>query len=347
MAPQDPSIQSFFQTEVPSTQTPKKRTHIEANENNGDGFTSSEISSALHPTLHKWQPRTAYEEMDIGNLVPGPGFVTVMGRVANFYDQIMASKMPHAAKGCLKVVVKDDTGAFTVKLWYAKIDYGLRLGSLVSIWTPHISNAESSSLTLRDAALVTSIFPERDNSCYYMVQEHSDEGVLCKIPLGYRDGKQLDGLITLKNYMEGGHEVEGGKVLVAVKSIGGRKKFTTKKGTQTELISIIVFDDTADATLTLWGRTCNSASYWKASQTVLLITNPSFKGDRRPTLSLNQSTHVDVDPLMTDAYWLRGYAQRLTKRECVNLPFPEVFDLDEIMDAEVKILFTLADLDDL
>ncbi len=94
---------------------------------------------------------------------------------------------------------------------------------LMSIWTPHVSNAESSSPTLQAASLVTSIFPERDNSCYFMVQEHSDEGVLCKKPLGYRDGKQLDGLITLRNYIEGGHEVLSGRVLVCVKSIGARK----------------------------------------------------------------------------------------------------------------------------
>lgn len=56
-----------------------------------------------------------------------------------------------------------------------------------------------------------------------MMQEQSDEGVLCKMPLGYRDRKQLDGLITLKNFIEGGHEVPGGKVLVCVKSIGARK----------------------------------------------------------------------------------------------------------------------------
>lgn len=111
-----------------------------------------------------------------------------------------------------------------MKLWYAKVDYQLRLGHLVSIWTPHISNAESGSPALQGAALVTSIFPERDNSCYFMVQEKSDEGVLCKTPLGYRDGKQLDGLITLQNYTNGGHEISGVKVLVCVKSIGGRKK---------------------------------------------------------------------------------------------------------------------------
>ena len=94
------------------------------------------------------------------------------------------------------------------------------------------------------------------------------------------------------------------------------------------------------------------------------MTHPSFKGDRRPTLSLNQSTHVDVDPCMDDAYWLRGYAQRLTKREHVNEPFPEggmrlkyrtmvvrliqtVFNIEEIAEADIKILFTLADIDEL
>ena len=57
-----------------------------------------------------------------------------------------------------------------------------------------------------------------------MVQEQSDEGLVCKTPLGYRDGKQLDGLMTLKGFIEGGHEVADGKILVCVKSIGGRKK---------------------------------------------------------------------------------------------------------------------------
>ena len=181
-----------------------------------------------------------------------------------------------------------------MKLWYANVDYQLRLEHLVSIWTPHISNAESSSLTLQDASLVTSIFPERDNSCYFMVQENSDEGVLCKAPLGYQAGEQLDGLITLKNYIEGGHEVPGVRVLVCVKSIGGRKKcesivllieflrnnaplVTTKKGVQTENVDINIFDDTADATLTLWARTAASASHWKPSFTILLLTEPKLQ----------------------------------------------------------------------
>lgn len=57
-----------------------------------------------------------------------------------------------------------------------------------------------------------------------MVQEKSDEGMICKSPLGYRDGKQMDGLMTLKSFIEGGYELADGKILVCVKSIGGRKK---------------------------------------------------------------------------------------------------------------------------
>ena len=35
-------------------------------------------------------------------------------------------------------------------------------------------------------------------------------------------------------------------------------------------------------------------------------------------MSITSTTHVDVDPKMNDAVWLRKIAQRLTKRESVN-----------------------------
>ena len=110
MAPQVPSIQSFFQPEVPSSPSTLKH----STNNPGDGFTSSEIEIALHPTLHQWQPRTDYEELNLGSLNPGPKCVLLVGRIANFYDQPTASKMPQAANGCLKITLKDDTGAIVV-----------------------------------------------------------------------------------------------------------------------------------------------------------------------------------------------------------------------------------------
>ena len=40
-------------------------------------------------------------------------------------------------------------------------------------------------------------------------------------------------------------------------------------------------------------------------------------------LSIGPITHVDVDPVMRDAEWLRGFAQKMTTREHVNPEFPD------------------------
>lgn len=102
--------------------------------------------------------------------------------------------------------------------------YNLRLGHLVSVWTTHVSNADSSAFPVQNAALVTSIFPERDRSCHLMIHEQSDDGVLCKTPRGYREGHALAALMTLKNFAQGGADVKDGTILVCVKSIGARKR---------------------------------------------------------------------------------------------------------------------------
>ena len=80
------------------------------------------------------------------------------------------------------------------------------------------------SLTLQNASIGTSIFPERDNSCYALVQEQNDDGTMYKTPMGYTDEAQLMGLMTVKNFAEGGYDFADAKVLVCVKSIGGRQK---------------------------------------------------------------------------------------------------------------------------
>lgn len=77
----------------------------------GDGFDGDE-TELNSPT--GWIPAREYDEVDIAALNPGPQCITVVGRIANFYDQPTPSKMPQAAKGCIKVIVKDDTGALTV-----------------------------------------------------------------------------------------------------------------------------------------------------------------------------------------------------------------------------------------
>ncbi|KAL8718052.1 MAG: hypothetical protein Q9225_004773 [Loekoesia sp. 1 TL-2023] len=226
MAPRSPSIQSFFKPEI--MDSPQPATVPAAA---GGGFTSAEVQGTIHPKLHVWQPRGYYEDVQIGHLVPGSEPICVLGRVTNCYDPPTLSRMPHAAKGCLKVLIRDDTGIMMIRLWYAEVDYQLRLGQLVSLWTSHVSIVESAGggpSTLHTPTFVTSIFPERDNGCCFMTQADKDQGTLFKRPLSYSSGRELTGLITLKNFIEGGHEIGNGKVLVCVKSIGGRKKGVTR-----------------------------------------------------------------------------------------------------------------------
>ena len=122
---------------------------------------------------------------------------------------------------------------------------------------------------------------------------------------------------------------------------------TTKRGTITELVNVIVLDDTAEATLALWGAVVASVDTWVPSLTVLLITYPNLSTRTgRPSLSLNANTHVDIDPDSPDAKWLRNFTQKQTRREHVNPAFPDtLFDLEATLTSQVRILYNLADID--
>lgn len=80
------------------------------------------------------------------------------------------------------------------------------------------------NLSVSSAPLFVSIFPERDRSCHLLVHEAGADGLRCTTPLGYKESQALAGLMTLKNFMEGGHEVVNCKILVCVRTIGAKKK---------------------------------------------------------------------------------------------------------------------------
>ncbi|KAK3715967.1 hypothetical protein LTR37_006697 [Vermiconidia calcicola] len=365
------SIQAFFSpTPIPSpikssattASPPASETAV------GDGFTADEVREALRPKLAEpWHPPAEYADCEIRDLYPGPRAVTFMGRVANIYDVANAPKSPRAAKGCLKLCVKDDKAAITVRFWYATRLPNLRLGSLVSIWTNHISNGENGTLSSSSAPLFASLFPERDRSCHLMIHENSDNGIVCRSPLGYREGRPLSGVMTLQNFIDGGYDVLDGKVLLVVKSMGAKKKGTRKDNSVVENINLQVHDDTAEATLGLWGTSALSPlgtvsdadlngmnaeavvakQPWKAGETVLLLQAPGWKIGRSTYLSLTTSSIVDVDPTISDAEWLRKWSQRQKCREAINPPFPEAtFDLHAVRSGPVRCLFTIAELDE-
>lgn len=91
-----------------------------------------------------------------------------------------------------------------------------------------------------------------------------------------------------------------------------------------------------------------SASTWKPSHTILLLTCPGWRVERKAYLSLTGNTLVDIDPTTPDTLWLRNYASRLTRKEDINPVFPSraQLDIQLAQDALNQIFFTLAELDE-
>lgn len=184
--------------------------------------------SAHHLSSNSLQPTLDYEEADLGSLEPGPRNLMLMGRIVNFYNVAKPSKQHKAAQGYLKIQLADDTGVITVRLWYNNTIYAIRLGQLVTLWTVHVSNSsEHNSLAPSSAPLFTSIFPEGERNCCFMVHVQSDDGTQFKRPFGCMESRALTGLMTLRSFADGGYDVDESKLLVCVKSIGARKKCTS------------------------------------------------------------------------------------------------------------------------
>ncbi|KAI8932169.1 hypothetical protein NX059_011051 [Plenodomus lindquistii] len=250
-------------------------------------------------------------------------------------------------------MLADDTGVLTVRLWYAHTVYKIRLGQLLTIWTVHVSNSSDyNSLAPSSAQLFTSVFPEGERNCHVMLHENNDDGTQFKRPFGCDGERPLEGLMTLKGFTDGGYEVEEPKVLVCVKSIGARRTYINRTTTNTTTtLTLTIFDNTADATLTLYSSLCSSATHLKPSHSILLISNPGWRIDKTAKLTINANSRIDIDPDTGDARRLRALAQRLTKKEHVNPPFPIAStDLEiavkEFKQAAQRPLFTLADIDD-
>lgn len=123
-----------------------------------------------------------------------------------------------------------------------------------------------------------------------------------------------------------------------------------RNGTTSELVSVGIFDNTSDAILTLYASLCSSASILIPSQTILLISNPGWRIDKTAKLSLNANSRVDINPDLGDARRLRALAQRMTKKQHVNPPFPIEPEALQAMIREFKTahqrpLFSLAEVD--
>ncbi|KAG0652657.1 hypothetical protein D0Z07_0242 [Hyphodiscus hymeniophilus] len=355
MGPSFPSVQSFYSREI-STAAEKDEESQSTPRKPGDGFTEEELADAVDPLRRKWDPEREYDECSIDNLIPGPKAVTFVGRIANLSTIHGSTQKQPKAAGWHYLILKDDTAAISIKLYFSSGQYPLKLGQLLSIWTIFISDAAKANTTAIQGVLAcANLFPGRVTSDHVMIHTNSATDSICRTPLTYQRGRPLQGLITLDSYLgSGGHDgVVGVKILVCVKSIGPKKRISKKTGGECDLAEVMLFDNTGDIRWTLWGETIESAKDWQPGKTILLISNPGYRVEahsQKGSIGVQQATMVDVDPEFPDAEWLRKFAVGVTKKESLCVEFPgDVFNEDVIDGAEYgvnRIMFRLAEIDD-
>lgn len=132
------SIQSFF----PPQRSPAKQQT--SSPSPGDGFTSTELNEALNPpVLEDWDPPREYTDTDIAELLPGPGRISFRGRIVGLWDVNAVHKMPRSARGYVKLIIRDDTGAITVRLSSSTVSTRLTM-----VYRSDFGTADISSLSV-------------------------------------------------------------------------------------------------------------------------------------------------------------------------------------------------------
>ncbi|EDN91607.1 hypothetical protein SS1G_01010 [Sclerotinia sclerotiorum 1980 UF-70] len=320
----------------------------------GDGFTEEELIEAVDPLTRKWNPSREYENLGVGELVPGPKAVTFIGRVVSFTTIIGKSAKQPRARGWHYTGVRGEGGVVSVKLYFANQPYPLKLGQLLSIWTAFISDTSKSDGAPTSGILVcANLFPGRNTSDHIMIHTHSGASDVCRIPLGYIKGEPLPGLMTIEAYLNGGYDgILDIKLLVCVKSIGARKKIIKKDGGESDLIEVILFDHTGETKMKCWSDLIESVKEWQPGKSILLISNPMHKLDYggKGVIAFGRNTMVDVEPEFPDAIWLKKWAIGLLRKESIGITFPsEVWGEEEVEKAiygSGSALFSLKDIDE-
>ncbi|KAI4723919.1 hypothetical protein E4T49_08340 [Aureobasidium sp. EXF-10728] len=308
----------------------------------GDGFTSEELNTTMvqAPQDH-WIPPADYDEYEIDSLVPGPNRLKVVGRIVNMFESSPKAKLPAAAKGAVHLVVKDATGAVTIRFAYTLIPYGLQIGQLVSVWATFVANGDRGIFPCAVAPMYIRIFPEKDKNCHIRLLDGPEFIQACRKPLDYQPT-----LMSLKDLVQGGSEVTDAKILVIVRSVSTRKRVAKKDGTTADLVKVGVMDDTSEAVLSLWGVTSASPMDWQPSQTALLISSPGLNVSHQVWLALTSNTFIDVNPSILEAERLRAFAGNMIKRQHINPAFPdEEYNLWSSNKPDEHVLYSLADVD--
>jgi len=238
-----------------------------------------------------------------------------------------------------------------IKLFFAQKAYPLALGQLVSFWTAFVSDhTKGEAGDVARVGIGANMFPGRVTSDHVMIHTSSGGEAICRVPLAYKKGEDLEGLMTVDCWLKGGYDsVSGVRLLGCVKSLGPTKKLTTAKKGECELVDVVLFDHTGEVKVTFWNELVGSVRAWEAGRTILLISNPAYRASNyggKGMVVVQCSSMIDICPDFPEAEWLGKYALGLKKKESLCLDVPEgLWDVEAAEHGVVRILFTLAELD--
>ncbi|KAK5448088.1 hypothetical protein LTS15_009112 [Exophiala xenobiotica] len=170
-----------------------------------------------------------YPKLKISQLKSGPVQACVTGIVANLQNHSPADMTtPNGAHGCVKMILKDETGEILVNLWFLDTRFNVILNHIVTIWTTYCSSTsnispQTNSRTLT-APLCTSLFPERNVGCGLRIFRNDSQLLSpADSELRSRVARGLDcwdAITSLESFIGGDASTENVQILVCVTGIG-------------------------------------------------------------------------------------------------------------------------------
>lgn len=222
-----------------------------------------------------WEPSaglSAYQHQSIDSLKITNSRICITGRIANLEHYPSNSKDSKNAKFRLSLIVRDETAAVEVRLWYSTaipLESGiLGIGRLVKVYSNSVGPKEGKTIGMGIGRFVKALLinmNEWDKHARIVIMNDDLEGnaSTCRAPVGASSTGTLNGLIPLTMLKD------DGRALVCVKSVGAVKLVKQKDGRSTFKALVGIFDDTSDTgiTIILWGVTAHSVINWKPSET--------------------------------------------------------------------------------
>lgn len=111
------SIKSFYKREVQTEQ--QTSSHILCTKV-GDGFTEAELVNSLDPLRRNWDPDRNYIRLSINQIRAGPKHISFSGRIVNMKTYFGVCTQQQKANGWHYLIIKDDTGAIFVGLFFSQ-----------------------------------------------------------------------------------------------------------------------------------------------------------------------------------------------------------------------------------